>query len=234
MDHSIRNSLSKKQVNYNTSPYDLKNIDLKSWLGTFDNETYITDISLPGSFNSMTGDVSKIYAEHNSIQGFLQTVSHVNSNFTIEDQLKLGVRAFDFRVFHISKTESDRTKHKNYYYCDKLTSLCYDFRFVSDVFPVSNYKLSEVMGMLQKFLSSEDSKHEYLFIRLTCEPWEHCEYDPIMGNLIVGFFQFYVGTNQPLEKWKVRPVSQMSGIKIKDVRGQILVNYRHFPLGNQI
>lgn len=55
-----------------------------------------------------------------------------------------------------------------------------------------------------------------------------------MGNLIVGFFSKFVGTNQPIHKWKVRPVSQISRITLDEVRGQILVNYRHFPLGNEI
>lgn len=57
----------KKSVNYLTSPYDMPKVKLKEWLGDFENGTYISDISLPGSYNSISGDVSKIYNEHNSL-----------------------------------------------------------------------------------------------------------------------------------------------------------------------
>ena len=188
----------KKAVNYLTSPYDfkkMKDLDLTKWLGTYDNSTFISEISLPGSYNSMSGYASEIYTDYKALQYFLQTVNHVNSNYTLENQLQAGVRAFDFRVFHFETTENDYNKQREYYYCDKNTNKCYDFRFVSGVFPVSNLRFREVMAILLKFLDTDDSKMEYLFIRLTCEPWIHCEKDPIMGNLIVGFFSKFVGTN---------------------------------------
>jgi hypothetical protein len=62
--------------------------------------------------------------------------------------LNSGIRAFDLRVYYTKYTVSDISQKYNNYYCEDNTLgglFCYDFIFMSDVFPLGGGTLRTVM-----------------------------------------------------------------------------------------
>lgn len=56
------------------------------------------------------------------------------------------MRAFDFQVSYYSIPISDKWDKFKYYYCDLNIMECYNFRFYSDVFPVTNLNMTTVLS----------------------------------------------------------------------------------------
>ncbi len=77
---------------YDVAAFKPKGVDNSRWMKTLKDSRLVADLSLPGSHDACTAE-----GWHNEIIAFVFEMSAKCQDLTIQEQLKVGVRAFDLR-----------------------------------------------------------------------------------------------------------------------------------------